>query len=253
MVIQVIKANCRDKFNADDFAFIVNSLARDAKNKVALTELLTDTESRDEILDQSTLFQDVVQESGVSKISPYLYFYILTRKAFLETDIDDREMTDYIACMLAEFCSAKRAQTISPNHSKPYHYLVDIMTDFVEASSFEAFFLRSHLGNYALFMTGFFPDAIYRKSTYGRKAPGFEYYEKMGKSSYQWASQHRLAIQYSLVEVLATLAERFRHVRIALNNLVDNYLVIQTGQDSMDKMLRQLFFGNQNNNSQDLT
>ncbi len=245
----MIRANCRDKFKADDFAFIVNSLAKDTKNKVALTELLTDAENRDEILDQNELFHDVVQGSGVSRISPYLYFYVLTRKTFLENDIDDREMTDYIACMLAEFCSAKRSQTISQNHSKSYHYLVDIMTDFVEASSFEAFFLRSHLGNYALFMTGFFPDAIYRKSTYGRKAPGFEYYEKLGKSSYHWASQHRLASKYRLVEILATLAERFRQVRIALNNLVDNYVVIQNGPDSMDKMLRQIFFGNQNDNN----
>ncbi len=245
----MIRANCRDKFNADDFTFIVNSLARDAKNEVALTDLLTDPESRDEILDHNELLQKVVQKSGVSKISPYLYFYILTRKTFLENDIDDREITDYIACMLAEFCSAKRSQAISQNHSRSYHYLVDIMTDFAEASSFEAFFLRSHLGNYALFMTGFFPDAIFRKSTYGRKAPSFEYYEKMGESSYRWASQHRLAIKYSQVEILATLAERFRQVRIALNSLADNYVDIQNGRDSMDKMLRQIFFGNQNNNT----
>ncbi len=249
MVIQVIRANCRDKFNADDFAFIVNSLAKDSKNKVALTELLTDAESRDVILDQKELFLNVVQKSRISKISPYLYFYVLARKTFLENDIDDREITDYIACMLAEFCSAQRSQTISQNHSRSYHYLVDIMADFVEASSFEAFYLRSHLGNYALFMTGFFPDAIYQKSTYGRKTPGFEYYENMGKSSYRWASQHRLAIKYSLVETLATLSERFRQVRIALNNLADNYVDIQNGRDSLDKMLRQIFFGNQNNNT----
>ena len=249
MVIQVIRANCRDKFNADDFAFIVNSLAKDSKNKAGLTELLTDAESRDEILDQKELFLNVVQKSRISKISPYLYFYVLARKTFLENDIDDRELTDYIACMLAEFCSAQRSQTISQNHSRSYHYLVDIMADFVEASSFEAFYLRSHLGNYALFMTGFFPDAIYQKSTHGRKTPGFEYYENMGKSSYRWASQHRLAIKYSLVETLATLAERFRQVRIALNNLADNYVDIHNGRDSLDKMLRQIFFGNQNNNT----
>ena len=35
----------------------------------------------------------------------------------------------------------------------------------------------------------------------------------------------------------------------ALNNLADNYVDIQNGRDSMDKMLRQIFFGNQNNNT----
>lgn len=243
----MIRANCRERFNADDFDFIVNSLGKNSKSKIALTELLTDAETRDQVLDDQALFHAVTNKRRLSKISPYLYFYVLTRKAFVESDIDDRETTDYVACMLAKFCSAKRSHSISRSHKKSYHYLADMLTDSVNASSYEAFLIRSHLGNYALFMTGIFPDAVYRKATYGRKAPGFEYYEKMGRSSYGWASQHHLAVKYSLVEVLATLAERFSHARIALNKLADNYIVIQDGRNSLDKMLRQIFFGGKPN------
>jgi hypothetical protein len=210
---------------------------------VALTDLLTDEQTRDQVLDHEVLFRKVIEKPKFAKISPYLYFYILTRRAFLEHKIEDRSMADYVASMLAEFCSVKRTYSISNFHTKVYHYLVDMMMDFVDASSWEAFLIRSHMGNYALFLTGIFPDYVYRKSTYGRKAPGFDYYEKMGSSSYRWASQHKLAFKYSLVEILANLAQQFRHVRIALNKLADNYMVIDERPEAMDKMLRQIFFG----------
>lgn len=241
----MIRDNCRDKFTYADFSFIADSLAKDSKNKAALTTLLTDADSRDEILDDDQLFQTIIRKTGLSKISPYLYFYILTRKSFLQHDIDDRNMSDYVASLLAEFCSANRVHSVSHHHTKAYHYLVDMMQDSVDASPHEAFMIRSHLGNYALFMTGIFPDYIFNKSTYGRKAPDFDYYEKMGSSSYRWASQHQLALKYSLAEILANLADSFRQVRVALNTLTDNYISLDTRPDKLDKMLRQLFFGSQ--------
>ncbi|MFQ5709572.1 MAG: hypothetical protein ACE5HO_19110 [bacterium] len=242
----MIRANCRSRFTADDFAFITATLSKGPQNRVALTELLTDEDVRDQILDHELLFSAIVRNSGLSNISPFLYFYVLTRKAFLEHKIPDRDMADYVACMLAEFCSTKRAHTISKYHQKLYHYLTDLMCDFIDASSYEAFLMRSHVGNYALFMTGIFPDYVYRKATYGRRAPGFDYYEKMGSNSYRWAAQHKLATKYSLVQTLSNLAEQFRYVRIALNRLADDYIALDKQGERMDKMLRQIFFGNPN-------
>jgi hypothetical protein len=246
----MIRANCRDRFTEDDFAFIVNSLATTESKRVALADLLSDQESRDQVLDDETLFARLVDSSVFKQISSRLYFYVLTRRAFVEADIDDRDMTDYVASMLAEFCNSKSVHSVQESdEQKQYHYLVDLLSDAFASSSVEAFFLRSHLANYALFMTGVFPDLIYRRATYGRKAPGFEYYEQMGKSSYQWASQHRLALEYRLVEVMANLSMRFRHVRVALNNLADKYFNLDHRSDRLDKMLRQIFFGNHNSNN----
>ncbi len=243
----MIRANCRDKFTAEDFEFIVDTLAKDTKNKSALSDLLTDEVTRDKVLDDDILFQKVNQNTGFCKISPYFYFYILTRRVFTELDLDDRNLADYVACMLAEFCSLRRSMTISKYHNKKHQYFTDLMLDFINSSSHEAFLIRSHMGNYALFLTGFFPDYIFRKSTYGRKAPGFDYYEKMGSSSYHWASQHSMAVKYSLEEILANLAQRFRLVRIALNNMIDKYLTLDDQSENMDKMLRQIFYGKTGN------
>lgn len=240
----MIRANCRQKFTADDFEFIVNALAHTPGNRVALADLLSDEETRDAILDDAALFQKLVERTGFTGISAYLYFYILTRQVFLEFNISDRSVCDYVACLLAEFSSAKRTHTISPHHEKTYRYLTDMMIDFVDtSSSHEAFLIRSHLGNYALFVSGIFPDYIYRKSTYGRKAPGIDYYEKMGSESYKWAAQHSLAKKYALSEILDWLGEGFRQVRLALNKLTDTYLVWNEQPEKMDKMLRQIFYG----------
>ncbi len=240
----MIRANCREKFTAEDFTFIAETLGRDSRNRLALADLLADVEARDLVLDDEQLFQRVVARSSLTRISPYLYFYVLTRRVLLEFKLDDRNMADYVASLLAEFSSSKRMHTISGEHNREYHYLADMMIDYANAaSSYEAFLLRSHLGNYALFMSGLFPDYLYRKATYGRKAPGIDYYEEMGSSSYRWASQHRMASKYRLVEILANLAQYFRHVRVALNRLTDEYIHLDEKPDRMDKMLRQIFFG----------
>ncbi|MHC4752722.1 MAG: hypothetical protein ACYTFW_22980 [Planctomycetota bacterium] len=243
----MIRANCRERFTDDDFTFIVNSLTKKSKsNQAVLSDLLTDSDCRDSILDDHSLLYSIIKNKGVSKISPFLYFYILTRKAFLHNGIDDRDITDYVASMLAQFSCTRRAHSISQQHMQSYHYLFDMLQDAIAASSFEAFLIRSHLGNYALFMTGIFPDRIYRKSTYGRKSPGFEYYEEMGKNSYRIASQHEAALKFRLEEILSRLATEFRTIRIALNKMTDNYFNLTDKSATMDKMLRQLFFGKKN-------
>ena len=46
-----------------------------------------------------------------------------------------------------------------------------------------------------------------------------EYYERLGRSSYLAASDHRLAQEYHLTDIYHTLAEEFPKARKALNDL----------------------------------
>lgn len=240
----MIQANCRNRLTDDDFKYISEALARDSRQrKVALVELLTDPETRDAILDDADLCASVVDKSRGIRVSPFLYFYLLTRRAFLRHGIADRDLADYVASMLAQFSATRRAHSASHLHDKSYHYLVDMMSDSLQASSFEAFLLRSHIGNYSLFMTGIFPDRVYYKATYGRKAPGFDYYEQMGSSSYRWASRHQLAARFCLSEILTRLAENFRAVRVALNQMADAHMNLDRRPLGMDKVMRQILFG----------
>jgi hypothetical protein len=47
----MIRANCRARFTAADFAFIVRTVARSQTDQISLVDLLSDVETRDSILD----------------------------------------------------------------------------------------------------------------------------------------------------------------------------------------------------------
>src|SRR6266568_4681684 len=75
----MIKANCRDRFTAADFDFVVKTLSKSERDSVNLVALLTDAEVRDTILDSPRLVESVLAHGGTLTISPQLYFYVLIR------------------------------------------------------------------------------------------------------------------------------------------------------------------------------
>jgi hypothetical protein len=90
------------------------------------------------------------------------------------------------------------------------------------ADSSRAFLLRTHAGNYALFLTGIFPESIERRSRRG--APDTSYYEEIGRASFRVAAQHRVARECQLAEIFQRLADEFRRVRLALNDLAQRLI-----------------------------
>ena len=97
----MIQPNCRARFTAQDFEFVVRILARDSRQKVSLVELLTDPETRDQILDHECLYRAILENTGNLAISPHFYFYILSRLVLRRSGIDDRVLSDYVAALLA--------------------------------------------------------------------------------------------------------------------------------------------------------
>ena len=75
----MIQANCRARFTAQDFEFVIRVLGRDSRQKISLVDLLTDPESRDQILDDESLYRAVLENTGNLTISPQFYFYVLAR------------------------------------------------------------------------------------------------------------------------------------------------------------------------------
>jgi hypothetical protein len=76
-----------------------------------------------------------------------------------------------------------------------------------------------------LFLSGVFPERIrFRAETRG--SPDLRYYEGLGRTHYQVASDHRLAQRYEVAQILSTLAERFETTRLALNDIADRYFFL---------------------------
>jgi hypothetical protein len=222
--MQVIRPNCRTQFSAEDIDFIVRTLGD--KRRDCLIDLLKDEHSRDLILDDELLFRAVLERPECLRISMHLYFYILVRNVFRGSGLHEREVADYVAEVLAEFSRTHRTQMRSHRQGQPTDYFVDMLAALKTADDITSFFIRAHMGNYSLFLSGVFPDHI-RMRTERKGAPDIRYYEEIGRSSFRAASDHRLAYKYDVAEIFSTLSERFQTTRRALNDLGDRLISLE--------------------------
>ena len=101
-------------------------------------------------------------------------------------------------------------------------YISDILIALNRATPEQAFLLRAHVGNYSLFISGIFHENTQRRSLRG--GPDIEFYEQVGRTNYQLVSSHAMARRCELDDVFEGLADRFREVRLALNQLSDQLL-----------------------------
>jgi hypothetical protein len=231
----VITANCRARFTAADFQFIVRTLARSPNESVSLVDLLGDEETRDAVLDQPRLVEAILAHGGQLAISSAFYFYVLARHVLRRAEITDRKLCDYVASLLETF---SRANGLSAPHHAPeqgQQYLSDMLIALTRASAAETFLLRAHVGNYSLFVSGIFHENAQRRSRRG--APDLEFYEKIGRTNYQLVASHSTARRCELNDVFEELAGRFHEIRLALNHLSDELLNLDDDGSSSGLLL----------------
>ena len=223
--MKMIQPNCRAQFAAEDIEFILSVLGAKIGTAECLVKLLSDEESRDLILDDEALFHALLERRGCLRVSSRFYFYILVRQVFRRSDIQDRRVADYVAEVLAEFASAERARYHVPGQPASLDYFFEMLAALRTADERTSFFIRVHVGNYSLFLSGVFPERI-RFRAEARGFPDLKYYEGIGRAQYRMASDHRLAQRYELTSVLNTLAERFGATRLALNDIADRLFTL---------------------------
>src|SRR5439155_21742930 len=119
----MIRAHCRAPFTADDFDFIVRTLARSQRDQVSLVELLSDVETRDSILDHPRLVDAIRNHCGQLHISSQFYFYVLARHVLQQGGIGDRKLCDYVASLLETFSHEIRMQISEKTHHLAEQYI----------------------------------------------------------------------------------------------------------------------------------
>jgi hypothetical protein len=223
--MKMIQPNCRAQFAAEDIEFILSVLGGKIGTAECLVKLLADEDSRDVILDDEALFHALLERRGCLRVSTRFYFYILVRQVLRRSDIHDRTVADYVAEVLAEFARSERARCVVPGQANPLDYFFEMLAALRTADERTSFFIRVHIGNYSLFLSGVFPERI-RFRAEARGFPDLKYYEGVGRTQYRVASDHRLAQRYELTSVLSTLAERFGATRLALNDIAERLFSI---------------------------
>jgi hypothetical protein len=217
--MKVIQPNCRVQFTAEDIAFILAVLGK-KDDGPSLVALLTDLETRDLILDNDALFHALLEQRGCLRVSSHFYFYVLVRHVLRESGIEDRSVADYVAEMLTEFSREERSRLVAPGHARPLDYFFEMLAALQTADDRTAFYIRAHIGNHSLFLSGVFPDRI-RHRAERRACPDLKYYEELGRINFRVASNHRLAQRYDVASIFDTLSNRFAKTRLALNDLAE--------------------------------
>ena len=224
----MIQANCRARFTANDFDFIVKTLRKSPGDAVSLVELLADSDTRDAILDHDLLFDAILSQNGHLTISPQFYFYVLTRHVLKASGLTDRKLCDYIASLLEAFSRTARLQSsVDPCCGRPVEYVSDLLLALRDASPVQTFLIRAHVGNYSLFLSGIFHENVQSRTQRG--APDCSFYEDVGRMNYRVAAGHTVARRCELSEVYAALAGQFHEVRLALNELSGRLLHMDDG------------------------
>src|SRR5438105_2284431 len=218
----MIQANCRARFTAADFQFIVRALARSPNDGVSLVDLLSDAETRDLVLDNPRLVETILTNAGHLAISSAFYFYVLARHVFQQAGIHDRKLCDYVASLLEAFSRANGLQPPHASEERGRQYISDMLIALTRATAEQSFLLRAYVGNYSLFVSGIFHENTQRRSR--RVGPDLEFYEQIGRTNYQLVSSHAVARRCELDDVFERLADRFRDVRLALNQLSERLL-----------------------------
>ena len=236
----MILPNVRASFGRAEAAALLGLLSEgDSRARDRLDDRLRE-EGFDAILDDPRTLNAALT-APASAVTPRLLFYLLVRHALLEGGIDDRTLTDYIAALLLSFGRDDRAYRVDDHHPDRFLYLVDLVAAMDTPDGRQQFLVRAHLGNFALWLTGIFPDWVTAR-VQRRGAPSLEYYEEMGASGYRAAAQTAIASEHGLDRVLRAAADTFPDLRVALNRVSDRYL-FPTAAGSINRLLRRVSDG----------
>lgn len=191
----------------------------------------------DALLDDPAVLRALVHRGRLSPAPAPLFFYILVRHALLQREIADQRLADYTAALLLEFGTAGKAYRVEGSQ-EPYYYLTDIVAALDQAHGEREFRLRVHLGNFALWLAGVFPEFITHR-VQRRGAPGIAYYDELGASGFRAAARSDLALRHGVGDLFLRVADQFRDVRSALNSLSDT-VFFPHSPDAVERILRQV-------------
>ena len=212
----MIQPDARSRLTATDLALVCEGMTGRRPSETDLDLWLLDIDL-DQVLDAPETAARL-RRCPMPGPSSSLLFYVLVRGALLRRDLADRPLADYCATMLREFGTGDRAHRVAPVDDHRHLYLVDILQDAATAEGDRRLQVLAHLGNYALWFAGMFPDRIASRQ---RRAggPDLGYYDAMGSQGFAEAAEHRTAARLGLDGLYRSAALAYPLLREAFNEV----------------------------------
>lgn len=233
----MILADVRHGLTRDDAQLALRLIARDDAREMEHCETVLREQGIDALLDDPRLLAALLAAPRAAHASYPLFAYVAVRHALREEGEDNRALADYVAAVLIAFGMRGRAERVAESDDEQYDTLARLLQDVDDRDARRAFLVRAHLGNYALWLSGLFPDFIAARRE-RKGGPDLEYYEEMGKRGFRLAADHHLASQYGMATLFLSISERFGVMRSALNTISDTLLF--PNHHSPDRLMRQV-------------
>jgi hypothetical protein len=219
----MILADVRSRLGREDAQLVVRLVARGSGEALEAAEATLANQGIDPLLDDPRLLAGLMESRQGSNASLALLAYVLVRHALRSAGDDDRVMADYVAAILMHFGLRGRAQQIAAHDDATYDTMASLGEAIEGSDARRSFLARAHLGNYALWMSGVFPDHIEHRR-WRRGGPDLGYFESMGQRGFRLAATHQMASERGLTPLFLAAAERFAVLRLALNRVSDHFL-----------------------------
>lgn len=233
----MILGTVRRRLGRHDAQLAVRLLAQGERDEHARLETMLADQGIDVLLDDPRLLAALLRAPGGAQSSLPLFCYVVVRQALRSLGEDDRALADFAAAIVLHFGLRDRALRIGDADDQVYTTLAELLADAERGDPRRTFLVRQHLGHYALWMSGLFPDRV-EERRWRRGGPDLDYYEELGRRGYELAASHRLAAEYGVVALFAAAAERFGVLRCALTQISDTLLF--PNRHTPERLMRQV-------------
>jgi hypothetical protein len=138
-------------------------------------------------------------------------FHALTEMSFEQIDLQDRDLTHYVADLLVEFVHIDNLYKLRDEQGKRLVHVVDMLLDAARQAPADEREARKHIGDYTMFVVGLYPESLARP----RRALSPEYYIAQGKQAYLLVAE--MDCSKPTAPLFRKLSDNFEYCVTALN------------------------------------
>lgn len=213
----------RNRFTVADFDFVASVLAPD-EQRLHLEKLWIDSDAQREMLDLKEVLRGLLDSPAAIRVSPQFYFYVLVRHSFVQADLSDADLADYVAGVMTRSIVAEDGDPLQ-DIARGYTHAADFISIISTAKGRMRFHLQVAAGNQFLVLTGLYPGFLKARCE-KRGGPDLGFYESFAQQAYRGAADCRDGPGKGSRQLFGTLAEALPTARLSLNRMAEEFVFL---------------------------
>jgi hypothetical protein len=152
------------------------------------------------------------------------FFNHIVERNYEEVGLRQSEVHAYVANLLTEFCESENLYKIKNADGRPLCDVGEMLLEsdpvYGPAPSFDRERqVRKHIGDYALFLSGMFPESLSRLRLRRQRLEGLLDFVKAGKESYYIVSKFEHFEYAKVAPLFRRMSEEFERLVYGLNQV----------------------------------